>query len=269
MESIDSYLINQSLDSSILIIPEVEGSITDDINEFDKVQILYIHNNDLIGSLPILYMPLTSITLSYTSIDNIDDFLSQVPYTLKSITVNNCLLSTVNISRRLNIESLRLQDNQLTHISNLDNCPNLKTLNLSHNKLSDTINLAKLSKLSFVDVSWNNLSDIIGLDNNQFLIYMNASHNKLIYPPIMHQVSYLFLAHNLLLTLDDIPTPILADIHHNPIGDNNVSYSLSVADVSECPRSEMIINNPYTQQVYTKGSRITIERFDPLMAYST
>ncbi|CAL6088247.1 Leucine_rich repeats-containing protein [Hexamita inflata] len=128
-----------------------------------------------------------------------------VPNNIKSLTVNNCYLTTKKIVgiekmhlRELNLGLNALTDdcleiiqqmkelmyldlsmNRLENIEKLSELKQLKSLDLNQNRIKQVDCLQQLIELENLDISFNQVSQIAKLENLVNIKVLNVSHNKI------------------------------------------------------------------------------------------
>jgi len=97
---------------------------------------------------------------------------------LKSLSLNNCLISDISILKGLtNLTQLYLGSNNISDISSLKDLINLRSLILSNNKITDISSLSGLVNLSNLQIENNQITNISYLKNlkdlNSLMLYNN------------------------------------------------------------------------------------------------
>ncbi len=83
------------------------------------------------------------------------------------------------ISNLINLQSLHLRFNLVTHITALDRLTALKTLDLGFNQIQEITGVDKLSTLEYLNLGHNRIDEIKGLDNLSNLISLDISSNQI------------------------------------------------------------------------------------------
>ncbi|EUD68123.1 hypothetical protein C922_01735 [Plasmodium inui San Antonio 1] len=116
---------------------------------------------------------------------------------------NRKILLIQNIDLFRSLEELRLDNNLIEEIENLEGLSNLKILSLSNNKIKKIKNLSQLEKLSEINLHNNLIEKIENLDNNVELKILILSKNRIKH---MENVTYLRVLRKLkFLNLMDNP----------------------------------------------------------------
>ncbi|MCL2873904.1 MAG: leucine-rich repeat domain-containing protein [Defluviitaleaceae bacterium] len=77
------------------------------------------------------------------------------------------------------LESLRLDDNQISDLSSLSNLTNLRDLSLSNNQISDLAPLANLKNLESLELFGNEVSNITPLSELTYLNFLGLGSNQI------------------------------------------------------------------------------------------
>ncbi|CAD6270341.1 unnamed protein product [Miscanthus lutarioriparius] len=166
------------------------GSVPSPIGELDKLVVLKLQNNSLIGPIPSTFSDLkilSTLNLSQNSLSGgIPSGIFELP------KLSNLYLQGNNISGHIPISissskyliELNLGDNALTGtIPTMPTTVTTSVLNLSHNHLNGPIlsNINSLSELEILDLSHNNLSGDVpsSLGTLQSLTLLELSYNDL------------------------------------------------------------------------------------------
>jgi Leucine-rich repeat (LRR) protein len=85
-------------------------------------------------------------------------------------------------SKELNqINYLRIFDEKIIEIKNLELIPQVKIINFSHNHISEIKNLNKCLELRELNISNNQITSVntIVFDSNKFLMHLNLGFNNI------------------------------------------------------------------------------------------
>ena len=92
---------------------------------------------------------------------------------------NNQLTAIKNLENLTNLRELNLTYNRLTKIENLEGLKNLRLLNLFNNWLTGIRNLESLTNLQNLDLSYNQLAEIKNLECLKNLCWLNLYNNRI------------------------------------------------------------------------------------------
>ncbi|CAL5412461.1 unnamed protein product [Camellia sinensis] len=169
----------------------LQGSIPDDLCHFKNMGDLRLNHNELSGLIPECLGNITSLRYLYLDFNKLSSSIPTSLRNLKDILEINMSTNSLNGNLPLELGNLKvailidLSMNQFIGEipSTITGLQNLVNLSLAYNRLQGPIpdSFGNMVSLEFLDLSHNNLSGVIpkSLETLSHLSYLNVSFNKL------------------------------------------------------------------------------------------
>lgn len=148
----------------------------------ENIKKLDLSNNNIFnidalgkGSKTIKY-----INLSGNNISNID-VLSKLPKTIKTLNLSDNNITNIEaVGELIDLFSLKLDNNEISDLSPLENLTKLYELSLSNNHIFNIEVLGKLTNLGDLIVDHNQISDITPLENLTKMKWLSLDDNNIV-----------------------------------------------------------------------------------------
>ena len=239
-EAVLSLILNDPIPNEIISIEGIEA--------FSNLQVLYIHNNDIISVELSSLTNLTELWLFYTDLTSLD--VSSLTNLTKLICSQN-QISDLNVDGLTNLEYINCQSNQLSSLD-LSSLSNLTYLSCGNNNLT-SINLNNLAPLESLGCSNNPLT---ALDINNFITLetLACTNNQLTELDVSNltALKYLYCSDNQLTGLE---ASNLVNMETLKCSNNQ----LTAMDVSNMPNLEILEcdNNQLTSLEFNTEANLT------------